>query len=700
MAGRNRCGLLKTRLGRLGLELLETRDLPSTVMPDLARRKVNGVTPAATSAPTGVSVSSIRSAYGFNGITFGEVVGDGSGQTIAIIDAYDDPKFVSSTNSAFATSDLHKFDLALNIPEPAAPDWFLKVNQSGGTNYPAANTGWSGEIALDVEWVHALAPGAKIMLVEANTSSSTDMYAAVKYARSVPGVSVISMSWGSPEASSDVNNNSVFTTPAGHVAITYVASTGDNGSPGGYPAYSPNVLAVGGTTLTQSGGTYVSEAGWSGSGGGVSTKETRPAYQSSVTQSATKRTIPDVSFDANPNSGVPVYDSYNNGTSAPWSQIGGTSFSAPAWAALIAVTDQGRALSSQSSLNGLTDTLPRLYTLSAADFHDVTSGSNGGFSATTGYDLVTGRGTPYGDRVAIDLVDDSVAPAAAATFTNVTAAGGTSYSFSVTFTDNLALNVSSIDSQDIVIQGPNGFGSGAALQSISGPTNGKRTATYSFAVPGGSWDVADTGSYSVSVVGGQVVDAHGNAIAATTLGSFVFALPPKVQSDVINGGDVQRSRVTSIGVTFDGTPTWPANVASAFQLIRQSDNAAVDLTATVNGSTVTLMFNGALSEFGSLADGRYTLTVFSSAAQNMGVSLDGDNDGVPGGDYVLMGDTATNHLFRLYGDSNGDGSVDQTDYLAFRNAISTNSDIFDFDGLNGVDQADYLQFRNRIGAVV
>lgn len=383
------------------VEELEDRCVPTaTASYDYVLNPLAGATQYSSSGPVGLTPSQIRTAYGFNSISFGSITGDGSGQTIAIVDAYDNPKFVSSTSSSFNTSDLHMFDLAFGIADPPS---FTKLNQNGGTSYPTGDTGWGGEIALDVEWAHALAPKANIVLVEANSASYSDLMTAVNYAKSISGVSVVSMSWGGSEFSGETSYDSVFTTPTGHQGVTFVASTGDSGRPGGYPAFSKNVVAVGGTRLTLgSGGTYASETGWSYSGGGISTVESKPTYQSSVTQSTTKRTIPDVSFDADPNSGVAVYDSYANGNSSPWEQIGGTSFSAPAWGAIIAIANQGRVINGLGTLNGATQTLPMLYALSASDFHDVTSGSNG-YSATAGYDLVTGRGSPYANRVAADL---------------------------------------------------------------------------------------------------------------------------------------------------------------------------------------------------------------------------------------------------------------------------------------------------------
>src|SRR5207249_3897850 len=131
------------------------------------------------------------------------------------------------------------------------------------------------------------------------------------------------------EFSGETTYDGTFTTPAGHTGVTFLASTGDSGSPGGYPAYSPRVVAVGGTRLSLgANNAYAGEAGWSGSGGGVSTTEAKPSFQSAITLGS-RRMIPDVAFDADPNSGVAVLDSYSQGSSAPWIAVGGTSLAAP-----------------------------------------------------------------------------------------------------------------------------------------------------------------------------------------------------------------------------------------------------------------------------------------------------------------------------------------------------------------------------------
>ncbi len=202
------------------------------------------------------------------------------------------------------------------------------------------------------------------------------------------------------------SSNGTNRAPAGHQNVTYVAASGDVGAWYGpeYPSVSPNVLAVGGTTLTlTSSGTYSSESGWSDSTGGYSGTdsnfafyEPEPSYQKSTLESvglsAGARTTPDVAFNADPSSGVSVYDSVAYDGQSGWFQVGGTSAAAPAWAGLVAITDQGLAITGQNSLS-TAELLTELYDLPSSDFNDITSGYNG-YYATTGYDLVTGLGSP------------------------------------------------------------------------------------------------------------------------------------------------------------------------------------------------------------------------------------------------------------------------------------------------------------------
>jgi subtilase family serine protease len=309
---------------------------------------------------------------------------------------------VDSSSPSFNSSDLHLFDETFGLPDPPS---FTKIGQTGGAA-PAATDptgGWEGEEALDVEWAHAIAPGASILLVEANSVSNADLYAAVDFARHQPGVSVVSMSLGGYEGKGDLSNDALLSTPPGHAGITFVAGSGDNGVPV-YPATSPNVLAVGGTNLlTDAAGNYVGETAWSFSGGGISAYEHRPAYQGGVlTSGSNNRTSPDVAYNAG--IGVAVYDSFNDGSQAPWTLGGGTSAGAPQWSALIAIADQGRSLQGLSTLDGPSQTLPMLYALPSSAFHDITVGHNAGYIAGPGYDLVTGRGSPVASQVVAGLM--------------------------------------------------------------------------------------------------------------------------------------------------------------------------------------------------------------------------------------------------------------------------------------------------------
>jgi hypothetical protein len=381
--------------------------------------------PQSTPGPTGYQPSQLYHAYGFDQIKFGSITGDGSGQTIGIVDAFDDPALVSSSDPTFLTSDLHLFDVAFGLPDPPS---FSKVDQTGGAMYPTPDSGWAVEISLDVEWAHAMAPKANILLVEAKSSSWSDLDTAVGYAAKQGGACVVSMSWGGVEFPGETALDGNYTTTAKNV--TFLAASGDNGSTYApiYPSVSPNVVAVGGTTihLDRNGNLTSPESGWSGSGGGISVYESQPNYQKGVvTQSSTKRTTPDVAYDADPNTGVSVLDSYTYGSAAPWQTVGGTSASSPQWAALIAIADQGRALASKSGLDGPSQTLPALYAMAQTNFNDITSGSNGAFSAGAGYDLVTGRGSPIAPLVAAALQG----PVAQVSIGSQALANGGSFSF-------------------------------------------------------------------------------------------------------------------------------------------------------------------------------------------------------------------------------------------------------------------------------
>jgi subtilase family serine protease len=339
--------------------------------------------PVGSSVPFGLTPAQVRAAYGFSNVSFGNIAGDGTGQTIAIVDAFNDPTIVS---------DLATFDRTFGLPDP--PN-FQIVKQHSGKKYPKDNAGWAQEIALDVEWAHAIAPGASILLVEARTAAGFGT--AIDYARHVPGVSVVSLSAAGSEFKSERATDPLFTTPYGHAGVTFVVASGDEGARPEYPSSSPNVLSVGGSTLSLgwNGQWYRgNETVWSGGGGGLSQFEGTPSFQSGF--GLATRGTPDVAYDANPNTGFAVFDSYGSGG---WAEFGGTSAGTPQWAALVAIADQGRAL---NGMGPLANAQAALYAVSRSDFFDITSGSNSA-PATTGYDLATGLGSPIADLLIPDL---------------------------------------------------------------------------------------------------------------------------------------------------------------------------------------------------------------------------------------------------------------------------------------------------------
>lgn len=328
----------------------------------------------ATPTPQGITPDQIK--------TFYNLPKTGGKGTIAIIDPYNQPSL---------ESDLNTFSSAFGLPSCTQANGCLEVHSFSNTTATDVG-GWNGEIALDVEWAHAIAPSAKILLVSAVDPTFQSLMQAVDYATSRPDVVSVSMSFGGGESSGITALDSHFT--SSH-EVLFFASTGDKGHEVNYPAVSPNVIAVGGTVFDPNG---APETGWGykddkgaqqGSGGGVSQFETEPSYQTAygIPQSGGKRGVPDVSYASCGAPGSKLgYATVLNGE---WSPTCGTSASAPQWAAL-------SVLGSGLSAN-------KLYTDAkspqAADyFRDITAGTNGscGFACTAqeGYDYVTGLGSP------------------------------------------------------------------------------------------------------------------------------------------------------------------------------------------------------------------------------------------------------------------------------------------------------------------
>ena len=335
-----------------------------------------------TPPSTAFTPAQIRHAYGFDQIT-----NQGAGQVIGIVDAYDDPN---------AESDLGVFDAQFGLPACTTANGCFRKVYSGGK--PTTNSNWALEIALDVEWAHAIAPKAMIVLVETPTNSLANLLNGVEVAVQ-NGASAVSMSWTVSEFSGESSYDDRFVASG----VTFLAAAGDSGTGVAYPAASPDVIGVGGTSLhLNSNGSYQSETAWSGSGGGISGYEREPLYQAQFgipDDSRGYRGAPDVSYDGDPGTGVAIYDSIGISGAAGWFQVGGTSAGTPQWAALIAIANSTRAAERKTNLSSTNTSVYAIAKSSmATDFHPVTSGSNGTCgalcTATSGYDFVTGLGTP------------------------------------------------------------------------------------------------------------------------------------------------------------------------------------------------------------------------------------------------------------------------------------------------------------------
>jgi subtilase family serine protease len=371
----------------------------------------------------------IQRAYGYSGLFSSGV--DGRGKTIAIIDAFSSPT---------VASDLEDFDRDMGLPATS-----FAVTQVG--NIPPFDVGsdlqvgWAGEISLDVQWAHAMAPRAAIDLVEAPSNSDADIFAATKYAIDHKLGDVISQSFGEAEACADpamLREETALFAKAAREGMTLVASTGDTGAAqpscdgnsaifsAPFPASDPNVTGVGGTTLDADPvtGSYLGETAWTEplfgcnfpavdpmdincSSGGFSTLFERPAWQRSALRSGgphAARGVPDVSYDAGVNGGVLVHIgfllvAFGFGQDDPlYFTFGGTSAGSPQWAALAADADQ----MARRDLGSINDNLYRLaHSSHGRAFHDITSGNNRiaeidgqGYDAGPGWDAVTGLGTP------------------------------------------------------------------------------------------------------------------------------------------------------------------------------------------------------------------------------------------------------------------------------------------------------------------
>jgi hypothetical protein len=490
--------------------------------------------------------------------------GGGKGRIVAIVDAYDDPN---------VAADLAHYRSYFGLPAcpTGAPSGsasgcvFEKVNQNGrAALYPSTSTRWSTEISLDVEMVSAICPSCQILLVEASSSSFADLGAAVDEAVRL-GANVVSNSYGGPEFAEETSFSANY---YDHPGLAIVASAGDSGYRVAFPAASRDVTAVGGTTLeelTNTGSRDGSETAWSETGAGCSSYEAKPSWQTD--SGCERRTVADVSADANPETGVWVYDSYN---ARGWAVYGGTSVAAP-------------IIGSFYALAGLPggSAIPASFSYSSPDvLYDVTSGSDGSCSpsylctAGPGYDGPTGLGSPGGSPSSIAAF---TAPAqtsvAAGTPTALTASAGNeqvSLSWSPPTTGTPPITYSVLESTTSATSGFAVVETGLTTTTftVQGLTNG---STYYFRVVASNVFGEGT-SATVSATPGALPGAPTGLVATTP--NFGLEIVLKWNAPTSSGGSAIKSYTVYRG-TASGAESAYATVVCGTTTCTYSDHGAV-----------------------------------------------------------------------------------------------------------------------------
>lgn len=562
---------------------------------------------AGSTAVSTYSPAQIRAAYGLPALpaagvtpTAAQAAQLGAGQTIYIVNAYHDPNIVAEL-AAFkqkfglpgCTTKAISVTASLPLPPPAAAACELSVVYStaaGGmtTTAPAYDAGWATEIALDVQWAHATAPLARIVLIEAPDASLNSLLAAVRLANAM-GPGVVSMSFGANEGSYTASVDSAFT----GTGMTYLAATGDWGASVMWPSVSPKVLAVGGTSLTYTGTGARQEVVWSGTGGGMSAYTAVPSYQTAAVPglgSVVRRNVADVAFNANPSTGQYVAVMSPGSSTVNWISAGGTSLSTPQWAGVIAAANamrqqagKGVIGAAHATLYGPVATVAGTY---ASAFADITSGSHGSCTACyarVGYDPATGLGTPNVASLLGTLAGASSSTAAAPVVTPATITGkvGTPLSFTVSAS-----------------------GSNALAYGLTGQPGGMVVAGSTGAV---SWPTPVAGTYAVTVVAkDSVTGLSGQGVYTVKIEA---PQAPVVASTTVNGRvgtalafNVSATAANAVTYSLSGAPagmgigastgavSWATPVAGSYAV---TVNAKDNVTGLIGKGVVTVVIAAA-----------------------------------------------------------------------------------------------------------
>ncbi len=571
---------------------------------DGARARISSASSDTTAAPQATAIigavhtpAQIRAAYGLPalpaaGASISPAVAAtlGAGQTIYIVDAYHDATALSDLNAfsaKFGLPSCANVTIATNatlpLATPPASCTFSAVNSTtSGTmtsTVPAYNATWAPESKLDVQWAHAIAPLARIVLVEMPSSMSTAILGATILAGKM-GHGVVSMSFGSAEAGWSSSVDRYF---AG-AGMTYVAAAGDSGSQVLWPAVSPNVVAVGGTSLNWSGTGTRYEAAWLHTGGGLSAYEALPAWQSGVTTAGggalTRRAVPDVAFNANPTTGEYVALTLP-GAATVWSAYGGTSIAAPQWAGVIAVANAMRVANAKPVLGDIHTLLyksiaavPGTYAAAMGDVIDGTNGTCATCRAGAGFDQATGWGTPNAAHLLQTLtgvtavqVAGTAAPKAAPAFSSSTKFSG---SAGKAFAGTLAAT------------NPNG---GTLRYTLAGAPSGLVAASNGAM----SWASPVAGSHTFTA---RVTDSYG--YTATQTDVLTIAATAAVN---------HAPAIAATTLSEKAGATFAVRVAGS-----DADHDAMTYSVTGAPSGLTLMASGILT-WSSPVRGTYRLTV-------------------------------------------------------------------------------------------
>lgn len=571
------------------------------------------ITPmASTSTVTTYSPAQIRAAYGLSALpTAGASLSTaqaaqlGAGQTIYIVDANHNPNVaaeLAAFNQKFGLPTCSNQTIATTatLPLPAAPVSGCQLSivyntATGGMTsaVPAYNSNWATEISLDVQWAHATAPLARIVLIEAADASLNNLLGGIKLANAM-GSGAVSMSFGALEGSWTSSVDSAFT----GANMTYLASTGDSGAAVSWPAVSTKVVAVGGTSLTYSGTGARSETVWSGTGGGTSLYTLRPAYQTTAVPGMGTyggRAVADVAFNADPSTGQYVAVMAPGSTTASWISAGGTSLSTPQWAGLIAIANATRALSAKAALGsphavlyGQIAAVPGTY---ASAFADITKGLNGTCPtcmSTVGYDTPSGLGTPNVSSLVSALagVINTASPPVVSS-ASISGQVGTALTFTASVT------------------APN-----AVTYTLTGSPSGMTISTAGIV----SWPTPVAGTYSVTVTAKDTkTNLSGQGVYTVTIAP---PTPPVVGSATISG-KVGNALTFSTTVTTTNAVTYTLTGAPSGMSI---NSAGVVSWSTPVAGTYAVTVNAKDSKTGLTGKGIYTVVIAAQTPPAVGTA--------------------------------------------------------------------------------